>query len=494
MRRLFTVPTAESSGYDARRATKLWLRHLIAASVPGILFLADVPPWWPLGIGGCVMAVTYLSIGHAESKFQQFWLSPLSYFFFWYSVGYGFSAIYAANETYDTGHLTLVTQIVSGPDLAAGYLLSICGALALHAGYLWIRIRRSKKDQTTPTKGEERSPFLLWGVVMVLGIVSLMRPQYFDSIGVARAIMQLAPFGVMLSYCSLPRQYFRLNEGMYLFWFLLGNGVLIVAAFYDGSKYFSMLAFLPSLSALLVRQRWRKALPFVFAIGVLLYLFVVAPVLMRSRGITGVDSQLQKLEIGAEETILSFREDTFFAFQEETNKFLYRQFESTATGFIVSDVREHGFKYGETMANLTYAFIPRLIWPDKPIVTRGSWFTAYLGGSGSEEESKTSTGIYSAGELYWNFGIPGVIAGMFLMGVIFSYIASVVGDGPQQRVIPMIIFINVIARIVEQAAASEVFVLLIYLGLVAAVYSYFESSIEARRRSKLPFARMAPGN
>jgi hypothetical protein len=269
--------------------------------------------------------------------------------------------------------------------------------------------------------------------------------------------------------------------------------VLIVSAFYDGSKYFSMLAFLPLVSAILVRKRWRKTLPLVFAGGVVLYLFVVAPVLMRSREITGVDSQLQKLEIAAEETVLSFREDTFFAFQEETNKFLYRQFESTPAGFIVSDVREHGFKYGETMVNLTYAFIPRLIWPDKPIVTRGSWFTSYLGGSGSEEESKTSTGIYSAGELYWNFGLAGVALGMFIMGTMFSYIASVVGEGPQQRVVPMVIFMNVIARIVEQAAASEVFVLLVYLFLLAAAYSYFESVSNARSPTRLPITRMTSG-
>jgi hypothetical protein len=472
------------------RAAHLWLRHLVAASVPAILFFFGAPPWWTLGVGGAAITVAYLSIGYEESKFQEFWLSPLSFFFFWYAIGYGVSAIYAASEAYETGYLTLVTQIVTGQDLAAGYLLSLCGAVALHGGYVWMRARRAKQGLIKQSADPKRSDFPLWAFAMLLGVLSLIRPQFFDSIGAARAILQLAPFGVMLSYCSLPRQYFRLNEGMYLFWFFIGNGILIAAAFYDGSKYFSMLAFLPSLSALLVRKRWRKALPIVFASGIILYLFVVAPVLMRSRGIAGVDSQLQKLKIGAEETVMSFREDALFAFQEETDKFLYRQFESTAAGFIVSDVREHGFKNGETMANLTYAFIPRVVWPDKPTVTRGNWFTSYLGGSGSEEESKTSTGIYSAGELYWNFGVPGVFLGMLIMGVMFSYLASAVGHGPPQRIIPMIIFMNVIARIVEQAAASEVFVLLVYLCLLAGIYSYFEGASTSKNRTKLPVPRI----
>src|SRR5438132_7707301 len=182
----------------------------------------------------------------------------------------------------------------------------------------------------------------------------------------------------------------------------------------------SMFAFLPMFSALLVRRRFRRSLPLAVTCGALLYLFVVAPVLMRSREIQNVDSKLLKLEIAAQESASSFKEDTLYAFEEETDRFLYRQFESTAVGFIVSDVREHGLQYGETMRNLTYAFVPRVLWRDKPTVTRGNWFTAYLGGSGSEEESMTCTGMYSAGELYWNFGAAGVIGGMAIIGVLFG--------------------------------------------------------------------------
>jgi hypothetical protein len=211
--------------------------------------------------------------------------------------------------------------------------------------------------------------------------------------------------------------------------------------------------------------------------GAFLYFFVVAPIIMTARRSSIDESQSQKIQSAAGETVTSFNEDLQFALQEQVEHLLYRQFESTSAGFIVGDVRERGFRYGETMQNLTYAFIPRILWPEKPTVTRGSWFTAYLGGSASEEESQTSTGIYSAAELYWNFGFAGVVLGMALLGGVFALLFTMVGPGPHQFVVPMIVFINLVERIVEQASASEVFVVLIYLLLFTFIYRYFSPPI-----------------
>src|SRR5258707_10453686 len=97
---------------------RLLLLHASAVSVPTILCLLDADPWWTLGVGGIVITFTYLYLGHEQSKRQDLWLSPLSFFFFWYSIGYGVSAIYAASESFFTGYLPLVTKLVLGEDLA----------------------------------------------------------------------------------------------------------------------------------------------------------------------------------------------------------------------------------------------------------------------------------------------------------------------------------------------------------------------------------------
>src|SRR5262249_19844214 len=81
----------------------------------------------------------------------------------------------------------------------------------------------------------------------------------------------------------------------------------------------------------------------------------------------------------------------------EIQKFFERQFDPIPTGFIHGEVEKYGLLYGESMDYLAYAFIPRLFWPDKPAITRGAWFTVYLGDALTEEGATTSTGLSAAG-------------------------------------------------------------------------------------------------
>ena len=85
-----------------------------------------------------------------------------------------------------------------------------------------------------------------------------------------------------------------------------------------------------------------------------------------------------------------------------------------------------------SMSYAIYAFIPRLLWPNKPSVSRGAWFTAYLGAAAREEEATTSTGISATGELYWNFGVPGVAVGMCGIGLFYGLLWRMAGTNPQE--------------------------------------------------------------
>jgi hypothetical protein len=458
-------------------AAQLCCVHIVAVAVPVLLLRFEAPPWWTLGIGGFVISLTYLYIAYSESQREQFWLSPLSFFFWWYSVGYGISAIYAATQAYDPGFLPLVTQVVPGEDIAAGYVITVVGALSLHLSYSAVLYLRSSAMRSK-LGDSERSDFRLWFLCFALGLIELWKPELFSFLGAGRSVLQDAPIGILLSFCLLPREYFGLDRILYRFLFLTGNALLLLFAFISGSKYLTMLSLLPAFSAMLARPRLKKTLPLLVVGGAGIYLFIVAPIITIARMSNIDESRSQRIQSAVGETVTEFNEDLQFALQEQVERLLYRQFESTSAGFIVGDVRAHGLKYGETMQNLSYAFIPRMLWPEKPTVTRGGWFTAYLGASGSEEEAETSTGIYSAAELYWNFGFPGVIFGMALMGGVFALLLTMVGGGPHQLVIPMIVFINLVLRIVEQASASEVFVVLIYLLLFTFIYRYFSPPTE----------------
>ncbi|HJU88380.1 MAG TPA: hypothetical protein VJ672_03265 [Gemmatimonadaceae bacterium] len=83
-------------------------------------------------------------------------------------------------------------------------------------------------------------------------------------------------------------------------------------------------------------------------------------------------------------------------------------------------VDEDGFLAGETLEYLAYAFVPRVIWPEKPIIAKGQWFAGRIG-----QGFPTATGGFSnsinmtvQGELYLNFGWLGVIVGCLIFGAL----------------------------------------------------------------------------
>jgi hypothetical protein len=73
------------------------------------------------------------------------------------------------------------------------------------------------------------------------------------------------------------------------------------------------------------------------------------------------------------------------------------------------------FQGGWTLAMIPVAYVPRILWPGKPETTIGKWITDTYG-AGAHITS--STGPTWIGEFYLNFGVPGVIIGMFVMGLL----------------------------------------------------------------------------
>ena len=74
---------------------------------------------------------------------------------------------------------------------------------------------------------------------------------------------------------------------------------------------------------------------------------------------------------------------------------------------------DYDFLYGKSLFKIFYSFIPRDIWPSKPLDTNllitGLRKNAFVGG--------TSQSITLMGELYWNFKSMGVFIFFFLLGL-----------------------------------------------------------------------------
>jgi hypothetical protein len=76
-----------------------------------------------------------------------------------------------------------------------------------------------------------------------------------------------------------------------------------------------------------------------------------------------------------------------------------------------------------------YPFVPRFIWPTKPIQDIGGRFTRLLGGLDT-----TCTSITIPGDLYLlHGGIPGLVLGMFLVGLVCQWLTNPVIMWPSKR-------------------------------------------------------------
>jgi hypothetical protein len=87
------------------------------------------------------------------------------------------------------------------------------------------------------------------------------------------------------------------------------------------------------------------------------------------------------------------------------------------------------YQYGGTYSYFSVAFIPRILWPDKPRAGSANDFFAVTYGLTTEEGVKNATfGVSLLGEGYINFGTFGVIFIMALQGVILILLQHVFGE------------------------------------------------------------------
>jgi hypothetical protein len=95
-----------------------------------------------------------------------------------------------------------------------------------------------------------------------------------------------------------------------------------------------------------------------------------------------------------------------------TVQWLSRASTAESGGQVMQIVEQDGLIGPVLIEGLTTIFVPRFLWPDKPIYMPAT----------SPETATTSTAMMLPTELYWMFGILGVLFGMSLLAVLYSYI------------------------------------------------------------------------
>jgi len=210
----------------------------------------------------------------------------------------------------------------------------------------------------------------------------------------------------------------------------------------------SMKALLMVLLGIPAVARWyvSKRVPWLALISLFVILvFIVFPLYNTFRWQDASLDQGERLE-RTYRSVQDWTPESYQLFSTDTVKRRMAMINSVA--IVVRDVgRWVPYAKGETLfVPLVTYFIPRVVWPDKPVQQQGREFgrrfriTNYL-------SRETHIGATIPGELYWNFDLPGVIVGMTLIGMGMRWIYRRYGESPALDPIRRAIYIAMLVQI-----------------------------------------------
>lgn len=457
--------------------------HAVVVAAIGAFAAVERDPAAILRTGGAVMAVLLLGLGINEARHSRLRLTPLSFYFFWYSAGLGLSAVYYGSLTQDGSPVDFSTAWVWPEQLAQGYVFCLLGSLALHAG---IQISRPFGSPHAEPESDclLNLPFLvgLW----LVGIFFLWNPESVTFLGIVGRIVQQAALPAVAAFALSGPERFGLSRLRFALLLGVGTAGVLVGHLNSGSKSYLMFSFLPIFWLFMERRRLRRWLPLLALTLAAVYFVLVAPAIGRSRESPRTDGQSN-----ADRLMEVLREDRndlgggTFDLGEGLDAFLKRQFDPIAVAYLIGETEVYGLQWGRTMQYATYALIPRALWPDKPTITQGAWFAWYTGFAASPESSTMALGMTAVGELFWNFGLLGVTLGMLLLGYFLGLQWRLAGADPRGRPLNMLLYMLLLFLMVNMAEAVNVAVTVIANFLLFSVATYVANAF-VRRRHRLP--------
>jgi hypothetical protein len=443
------------------------------------LWLAGISPAMLLYVSGTVGMVVHGVIAVIELRRAPLFISPLTALFVWYFPPVGPCAIYYANLINDGEPILFSVRVLHPDDIAAGYVMMVLGNVALHAGIQWARpLVTSGMTSSFEFRPRLDGLLILWLLSMAFRVL----PGVVAFLGAIAGVMHFGSTSALAAFL-LSRDPTKRN---WYFWCLAIGGTCMefLTNLNSGSKAYLMFSFLPILWFFLRDQKLRRFVPILSAAMFSLYVSVIAPVVMASRSGTMDSRESAMSRIVGTYSRGGYEEEA--GADKQLPRYLERAFDATATACIYAEVQRTGFTYGEGMDYLVYAFIPRVFWAEKPTVTRGAWFSEYLGQARTEESATTSLGQTAPGELYWNFGWAGVVAGMVFLGALIGKLWKLATPFAERDSMRLLLYFWVTFQITNMAEAGSALLALVYrsiiLGLAIVMLDRIWGATQSNRR------------
>jgi hypothetical protein len=283
----------------------------------------------------------------------------------------------------------------------------------------------------------------------------------FKTTGNVQVLQTLAYTGYLgfaVALCKLlliPRGERPLTLKLAVWGFMLPTQVAF--GFAVGAKmqaFFALFALILAFNKIVRPLRPRTIL-----LAVLVFMFVVSPVIQSSR-VDGLQSGAHVSTVGDLGTTLSGTPARLMKLVTDPATAL--------TGFDIVNNRTNGsetvalavkytpslgpYQYGRPWARIPLSLIPRFVWPNKPFSTQARDFSIVYGGESAARGYGLGLAPTIPGDLYLNFGIAGVLLGFVAIGWLLRYITRLIERHGHDPALGVVIYIVVMSQLmlVEQ--------------------------------------------
>lgn len=345
-----------------------------------------------------VIALGYLAFFVASVFTQYFWVEPTRYGIF-------------DLHTHHPG------------DIVAAQVVALTGLICMIAGF-HLPIGRSVSRAVPKLRPEWSHETVLFVAIVMIPIgwsVYLGRQFGLFPVRAGTGFLGFISMGMFYGIALLSFAFIRYRSARALLLLFLLIPPTMAFNFFQGSKRLVLLGpFIVAIAYTLIERRIRMSFVIV-GVLLLVILYPVAQfqreVVQRGFTINAVqvlqDPRRAIAQISAFLSSLDAREYLTYGLQASGSRV-------NALGVATVIVRDTPsrvpYQGGWTIGYIFLSYIPRALWPGKPITTIGQWVTDNYGAG---PQIRSNTGASWIGEFYLNFGYPGVIFGMLILGIWF---------------------------------------------------------------------------
>lgn len=242
-------------------------------------------------------------------------------------------------------------------------------------------------------------------------------------------------------------------------WHALIGAYLLFIIFYAYGWRF--IIYIVAVSGAIVFYRTRNKQPklsHIMILGAILFVYSTIGGMMRGAMRTGESAKVQKLE------------SNNFVYTLESNFDIYK----TYYGVVQTYPSKEDFWYGQaTIASPVIMWIPRFVWPDKPLGSEYPSTVSIMKSCGEDAILGAAMASPNIMEYYIDFGVVGIVVFSFILGTICKRMLRLYYGKSLYGVIKYALFCGFLIQLINRGYMAQLITLIVILYLPLLLYRRF---------------------